>query len=79
MIVFSNVVDIFIETKNINKFINSMLKKFNLTFDNKKKYLDSKKLISFNNDDNKKLLNNNKFDCFFLKTYGNTKNEDFNI
>ena len=74
----SDVIDIFIETKNLTKFIENMSKYFNLKYDAKFKKNVTKHLITFN-DDCKELLNNNKFDCFLLKTYMNDKNHEFNI
>ena len=74
----SDVIDIFIETKNLTKFIDNMSKYFNLEYDGKFKKNVTKHLITFN-DECKELLNNNKFDCFLLKTYMNDKNHEFNI
>ena len=74
----SKVVDIFIETKNLSKFIDTMSKYFNLNYNSKLKFKRQKYLRTFN-DNAEKLLNNNKFDCFLLKTYMNDKNNEFNI
>lgn len=73
----SDLVDIFIETKNLNNFIATMSKYFNLEYISFKENTN-KHSITFN-DDTEKLLTNNKFDCFLLKTYMNDKNHEFNI
>lgn len=74
----SNVVDIFIETKNLTKFINTMSKYFNINYNSKSKKNTNKHRISF--DDNyEQLLSNNKHDCFLLETYKNDENHEFNL
>jgi hypothetical protein len=74
----SDVVDIFIETKNVTNFIDNMSKHFNLNYNSKKQKNINKHSIIL--DDNcEELLNNNNFDCFLLKTYMNDKNHEFNI
>lgn len=77
VIKLSEVVDIFIETKNIDIFMDTMSKSFNLKYSKSKKNRN-KHSITFN-DKAKELLNNNKFDCFLLKTYMNDKNHIFII
>ena len=74
----SDVVDIFIEIKNVSKFIDTMSKYFNLNYNSKSQKNKNKHSIIFN-DNSEELLNNNKFDCFLLKTYMNDKNHAFNI
>lgn len=74
----SDVIDIFIETKNLNKFIDTMSKYFNLNYNSKSKQNVNEHSITLN-DCKIKLLNNNKFDCFLLKTYMNDKNHNFII
>jgi hypothetical protein len=74
----SDVVDIFIETKNVSKFIDTMSKYFNLNYNSKSQKNKNKHSIILN-DNSEELLNNNKFDCFLLKTYMNDKNHVFNI
>lgn len=69
----SEVVDIFIETKNISNFIYTMSKYFSLNYDYKHRENTNKHLIIFN-DNAEELLNNNKFDSFLLKTFVNNKN-----
>jgi len=68
----SDVVDIFIETKNIDKFIDTMSKYFKLNYISQKQNTN-KHSITFN-DNAEELLSNNKYDCFLLKTYMNDKN-----
>lgn len=74
----SNVVDIFIETKNVSKFIDTMSKYFNLNYDSNCKINTNKHSITFN-DNIDQLMKNNNFDCFLLKTYMNGNNFEFNI
>ena len=74
----SNIVDIFIETKNLSKFIDTMSKYFNLNYNSKSKKNTNNHSITLN-DNSEELLNNNKFDCFLLKTYMNDKNHVFDI
>lgn len=74
----SNVIDIFIETKNLTKFIDTMSKYFNLNYDSSKRKNECKYSIDFE-DNYDELLNNNKFDCFLLKTFKNDENHKFNI
>ena len=74
----NDIVDIFIETKNVSKFINVMSKKFNLEYDSKLKYNKNKHLI-FLDDNSEELFNNNKFDCFLLKKYSNSTEKDINL
>jgi hypothetical protein len=78
IIKISDVVDIFIETKNVTKFIDTMSKYFNLNYNSKSKKNVNKHSIIFD-DYCEELLNNNKFDCFLLKTNMNDKNHEFNI
>lgn len=74
----SNVIDIFIETKNVSIFIDTMSKKFNIKYDSSKKFNLNKHLLKL--DDNvEELLNNNKLDSFLLKTYSNHENIEFDI
>ena len=75
----SDVVDIFIETKNLNNFIVTMSEYFNLNYDSKSMRKNTNKHSIIFNDNTEELLNNNKFDCFLLKTYKNDKNHVFNI
>tara|TARA_Y100000816_G_scaffold103938_1_gene72495 strand:+ start:2992 stop:3741 length:750 start_codon:yes stop_codon:yes gene_type:complete len=74
----SNIVDIFIETINLSKFIDTMSKYFNLNYDYKSKKNTNNHSIILN-DNAEEILNNNKLDCFLLKTYMNDKNHEFNI
>ena len=74
----SNIVDIFIETKNLSKFIDTMSKYFNLNYNSKSKKNTNKHSIILN-DNAEEILNNNKLDCFLLKTYMNDKNQEFEI
>lgn len=74
----SNVIDIFIETKNLTKFIDTMSKYFNLNYDSSKRKNVCEHSINFE-DNYVQLLNNNKFDCFLLKTFKNDENHEFNI
>ena len=69
----SEVVDIFIETKNVSKLIDTMSKYFSLNYDSESRVNTNKHLIIFN-DNAEELLNNNKFDSFLLKTFVNNKN-----
>ena len=74
----SEVVDIFIETKDVSKFMYTMSKYFNVDYDCEKRRRVNKHTITFN-DNSVQLLNNNEYDCFLLKTYINDKNQEFNI
>ena len=74
----TDVVDIFIESKNLNKFIDTMSKKFNLNYNSNKMDNVNEHSMTFN-DNSEEILNNNIFDCFLLKTYMNDKNHEFNI
>ena len=69
----SEVVDIFIETKNVSKLIDTMSKYFSLNYDSESRKNTNEHLIIFN-DNAEQLLNNNKLDSFLLKTFGNNKN-----
>ena len=55
-----------------------MSKYFNLNYNSKSQKNKNKHSIILN-DNSEELLNNNKFDCFLLKTYMNDKNHVFNI
>lgn len=74
----TNVIDIFIETKNLSYFIYTMAKTFNLNYNSNAKKNKNKHSINFNGEA-KILLNLNKFDYFLLENFKNDMNHEFKI
>lgn len=74
----SDVVDFFVETKNVTKFIDIMCNYFNVKYNLKIKKNTTKHEIIFD-DIQEKLFSLNELDCFLFKKYKNQDNVEFNL